>query len=71
MHYFNDEPRLKYISYAMVQRFTQVDSILLLGLFENLHISVRSYLITMLVFHYIDKKLPYFSYFEQKVKKLS
>jgi len=24
-----------------------------------------------LVFHNIDKKLPYFSYFEQKVKKLS
>ena len=24
----------------------------------------------MLVFHYTDKKLPYFSYFEKKIEKL-
>ena len=50
MHYFNDEARLKYISYTMVQRYTQVDPIFLLSLFENLHISGPFFVITVLVF---------------------
>ena len=62
---------LKYISYNMVQSFRQVDPIILLVLFKNLHISCCFFTITVLVFHNIDKKLPYFSYFEQKVNKLS
>ena len=58
---------LKYISSTVVQRFSQVDPILLLVLSENLHISGRYFLITVLIFQYIDSNLPYLSYFEQKV----
>ena len=34
-------------------------------------ISGCSFIVTVLYFHYIDEKFPYFSYFEQNVKKLS
>ena len=61
---------LKYIFYTSVQSFSQVDPILLLVLFKSLHISGLFFITTVLIFHYIDKKLPYFSYFEQKSTKI-
>ena len=57
--------QLKCIFYIMVQRFSQVDPILILVLSKNLHISGRYSLITVLIFQYIDSNLPYLSYFEQ------
>ena len=38
---------------------------------ECLHISGRVFKMTSLIFHHGDKKWPYFSYFEQKVEKIS
>ena len=61
---------LKYISYTLVQSFSQVDPFLLLDLFENLDISGHFFKITVLIFHYVGRKLPYFSYFEQKSQKI-
>ena len=52
---------LEYISYTVVQSFSQVYPILLLILFENLHVCGCFFITTVLVFHYIDKELPYFS----------
>ena len=51
---------LKYISYTLVQSFSQVDPFLLLDLFENLDISGHFFLITVVIFHYVGRKLPYF-----------
>ena len=65
------DSQVKYISYTVVQSFSQVDPFLLLVLFENLYISGHFFIITVLVFHYIGKKLPYFSYFEQKSQKIA
>ena len=64
---------LKHISFTMVQSFSYEEPILLLVLFENLDmdISGRFSKITLLIFHNIDKKLPYFRYFERKFEKLS
>ena len=62
---------LKYISYTVVQSFSQVDPFLLLILFENLRISGHFFMTSVLVFHYIGKKLPYFTYFAQKSQKIA
>ena len=51
----------------MVQSFIQIDPILPLVLFVNLHISGSFFKIPLLIFYYIDEKLPCVSYFEQKV----
>ena len=55
----------------MVLSFCQVDPILPVFLFDDLHIFGRFFIIIALVYHYIDKKLPYFGYCEQKVEKSS
>ena len=62
---------LKYISYTVVQTFSQVGPFFLLDLFENLDVSGHFFIITVLIFHYIDKKLSYFSCLEQKSKKFA
>ena len=64
------QTRVKYISYTMVQSFNQDDPTVLLVLFENLHIYGHFSIITVPIFHYIDNKLPFFSDFEQKSRKI-